>query len=558
MSFDQFPEVDRYSENEDKSNSYFRLHFSQKNGFLASKPEDKGCDFIVELTRNRSSTNWRFPVQIKSIEDPSFIENGTIISYSFEVSRLRYMLEPVPPVGLIILYWPKNNTLYYDYAEAIYTRLLEKRDGNMAWKSQEMVNIHIPLANVVDDRTLSQIHSQMIMRHQNSSGRSPSLYPKVSDSIPTIAVPHEPKSATVSAELLRGKGMEMYYNNEIPKLGRLLDQTPVKLLREDSRLSLLAGITYLAMGMPVDASFFLEKALNNKTITAEDHEHAEWMKLYLDSYLGKISLQEHNQQVKCLLLKLPADDEERRLKYELCIARNDIDLLGPGTKMIVIFDLANQFFGFNYRISTAKLTAESAIQSYLENVTNLGVLLIKIDSFLRRRISVDKKNGMVTDPALIAELDSLMIRLTNEVEYIFPRIKPLARNFVHSVMLAQCFESQVSFWLTLDLNALQYPIRKFDFHAEDHKRRLLLHTDFAKEGLQIFWDHQFYRNAYNMTLMLLELSEFAAYSDVTLDLNKDAIREQAEWLQQKLEVRPRLLHAKALIEAYNADVGLRK
>lgn len=44
MSFENFPKVDRYSENE--SNSQFRMLFSQKNGFLVTKPEDKGTDFI--------------------------------------------------------------------------------------------------------------------------------------------------------------------------------------------------------------------------------------------------------------------------------------------------------------------------------------------------------------------------------------------------------------------------------------------------------------------------------------------------------------------------------
>lgn len=267
--------------------------------------------------------------------------------------------------------------------------------------------------------------------------------------------------------------------------------------------------------------------------------------------MGKISIQEYNYRVECLLKALPADDNNRRLKYELCIARNEIDLLGPAN-MAAIFDLANQLFEFNNRISTTFLPTKEKIQFYLENVTNLGLLLIKSDSIFRWKIGKDKKDGLNIEPELIAELDAFMLGLTNEVEGVLPWIKPLARNFVHDIMLAQCFESQVCILLMLGMNALQYPIKKFNFHDNHHRSRLILHTSFAKEALEVFWDHQFYRNAYNVTLMLLELNDFAAHSGVILDLNENTICEKADWLQQKLGVGPRQLQVKALIEAYES------
>jgi hypothetical protein len=552
MNFDKFPEVDRYSENEDESNSYFRLHFSERNGFLPSRPEkDKGSDFIVELIHNRMSTNWRFPVQLKSIDDPHLIENETIISYSFDVSRLRYMLESIPPVGLIILYLPQKKTLYYDYAEAIYTRLLERRDGNLAWKSQEKVNIHIPVSNVVDSSSLTQIHQEILTRHQNSHDRSPALYLTTPHAIPASDTAQQEETATEAFELLKTKGLEMYYSNEIPALIKLVDQIQLKVLREDAHLALLAGITNWAVGKPVDATFFLEKALNNPSITAEDHAHAAWTKRYLDQYLGKISLKEYNKQIKALLLEVPTADEEQRLKYELCIARNEIDLLGP-SDMVAIFDLPNQFKSFNHRISVANLSADVMVGYYLQNVTNLGGLLIKFDSMFRRKLTWDKKNGKDIDLLLIAEKDSLVLTLTQEVEHTFAHLKPLARNFVHDIRLSQCFESQVSIWLEMNLNALLYPLKKFDFHSADHKKNLALHTRFAKEALASFLAHHFYMNAYNMTLMLLELSEFATHSDLALDLDQAATHQQADWLQQTLEAGPRQLQTKKLIEAYYA------
>lgn len=553
MSFDQLPIVDRYSENEDESNNHFRLHFCQRNGFLTSKPEDKGCDFIVELINKGQSTNWRFPIQLKSIDAPTFIEKGTTISYSFEVSRLRYMLEPVPPVGLIMLYWPKTHTLYYDYAEDIYRRLLEKREGNMAWQSKENVNIHIPTTNVVNSVSLSKIHSQMIMRHQNSGDRSPSLYPNAT-AISESATQPESQPAKGFEELLKNEGLKMFYNNEIPKLGQLLGKTHLEIVRENSQLSLLAGITYWQMGLPVDASFFLDKTVNNQSITAEDHEHAMWMKLLVDKYLGKIGLREYNEKVKYLLSQVSREDEVRRIRYELCIATNELQLLGL-TDTIAIFALPNYFASLNDRIGAAKFPNDQMVGHYLQNVSNLGILLIKAVSFFQWKITQDKNNGQTIDTLLIAEMDSFRSRLTHDIELTYAKIKPLALNFVHDTKLAEYFETQVSFWLMIDINTLRFPIKTFDFHDADHKRRLILHTSLAKEALQIYFKHQFYRNAYNTSLMLLELNDFGSYSDLNLEIEVQAIREQAEWMRKKIGLLPFQLQVKTIIEAYKAGYG---
>lgn len=450
-------------------------------------------------------------------------------------------------MAIILLYWPNAKAFFYDFAENIYTRLLEKRDGNMTWKTKDMVNIHIPRSNVINDQSLGLIHNAMILRYQNSSDRSPSLYPQPSQ--PLSSESRQPTSMKAPEEVLRTKGLEMFYNNDLPMLKQLLDEVQMKHLREDSHLSLIAGISYWAMGMPVDASFFLKKALDNPTITPDDHAHALWTKLYLDNLLGKTNVQQYNQQIRELLQDVSASDEARCLNYELAIARNEIDLLGSG-KLINLFDLANQFWTFNDRISQANLSTRIKINYYLQNITNLGALAIYTDSFFRRRFVFSKNNGEVIDPGLMLEFDSLMVKLTDQMDRVFPWIKPLARNFVSSVMVAQCFEAQVSVWLHLDLNALRLPLKEFDFLAKDHIRRICLHTEFAKEAQHIFWEHNMYLSAHNMTLMLMELAEFATHSNLIVDVDIDATRKQADWLTQKLGIGQWGLQARTVIEDY--------
>lgn len=553
MSFNELPNVDRSSQNEDESNSYFRLLFSEKNGFLTSKPEkDKGCDFLVELIMEGGATNWRFPVQLKSIENPKFIENGRLISYSFEVSRLYYMKAHIPPVGLIIFYWPKNNMLYYDYAECIYNRLLEMRKGNMAWQQQEHVSIHIPANNVVNNDDLATIHHHILSRYQNLKDRSEPLYLPLETPISQSAEASIPEAITDTVELLKQRGLIMFYNHEIPALGELVNQVQLETLRADARLSFLAGITNWAMGNAADASFWLGKALNNRDISANDRDHAIWKKLYLDMYLGKISLLDYNVQLKEQLALLVSDDQEQRLHYELSIARNEIEM-HESKDLVTLLKAYNDCKGISARITNSKLNETAKIGYHLLNTTNLALVLFKVDLLLRRRIADRITAGMQEDSKLNEDIKAFITELANRIEYSFACLKTFAQQYAHPVQLAQCYETQISIWLELTLSALLPPARKLAFNSPVHISNITRCTTLAKDALGILLANHRYLSAYNVSLMLLELCEFATHSGLQLDIDKKALSEQVDKLQQQLDLAPPKLHAKALIEQYKND-----
>ncbi|MCK7559480.1 hypothetical protein MKQ70_32720 [Chitinophaga sedimenti] len=296
--------------------------------------------------------------------------------------------------------------------------------------------------------------------------------------------------------------------------------------------------------------------MSSKLTSAEDREYVEWAKMFLDHSLGKTSVQEFNEKVKNWWDHLPFKNESGRLKVELSIARNEIEMLGPAN-MIGFFDLANRYYLLNDQIRTAQLDGSARIQYYLENVTNHGLLATKFDSIFRVVIGNQKMEGNV-DNNLVQEYFSLRQRLVSDVDHVFPWIKPIARNFVHKVMLAKCLESQVSFHLHMDVNAIKYPITEFDFYSESYRQKVKLHVDFGLEAFQIFWEHQIYKNALNTLLIVLELNELAKYINVELDLDVVALMEKADWLVNRLEVEPKKLCVPGFLELYNKRVYVAK
>lgn len=545
MSFFQLPQIDEYSENEDQGNNRFRNFFCQKNGFMPTKPEaDKGCDFIVSLIEQRSSRNYWFSVQMKSIVKPDVVRNGQFIAYSIKTSSLHYMVDAVPPVGLIILYHPATDRIYYDYAENIYSRLLVERGERILWEKQETITIHVPTSNFINEATIKDIHQFILTRHENSQDRSPSLYPAEKSGHSTPAI-----TSDVPAVILKHEGLTLYYDYQLTRLKALLDEVPYKLLREDPHLSLLAGITFSDMGMYVDADYFLVIALQHEHINDDDRQHAEWAKLHNDSYLGKISKQAYNEHISTLLEKLQPTQHHRRIHYKLCITRNEIELLKPST-MKSMFDLADKCYAFDRRIAEADLDGASSVYFQLLNALNFGVLLLQVDRFFRLKFFLEKQNGVTLDRKLYEEFTRMMKTWGYEVERRFAYLKPLARNFVHSVMLAKCLESQVSINTHLELSTLRYPLSRLDLASQTHRESLLLHIHFAKEALEIFTAHGQYFNAYNVTLMLLELAEIAAFCNAAADLDLEDLQKQCKWLQTELKVGPPTIQAKQLIDNY--------
>ncbi|WP_316844982.1 DUF4365 domain-containing protein [Pedobacter psychrodurus] len=127
MAYDDLPQVDPPSEHDDEAKNRFTAVFSQKSGFIPREQSpDKGNDYLVELIEERSAKNNHFCVQLKSVESPSIIKEGTIISFQWLTSRLGYVMRNVPIYGILVIYDVSSEKLYYEYIDKIYEKLLER------------------------------------------------------------------------------------------------------------------------------------------------------------------------------------------------------------------------------------------------------------------------------------------------------------------------------------------------------------------------------------------------------------------------------------------------
>ncbi len=114
MAFTDMPAIDRSSINSETSTQRFKDIINLKSGFqVRVEWPDTGCDLNIELILDgRGASSQIFPVQLKSIEKFTLVKDKAYISYSFETSRLRYLMRRLPAMGIVVLYSVEENKCF--------------------------------------------------------------------------------------------------------------------------------------------------------------------------------------------------------------------------------------------------------------------------------------------------------------------------------------------------------------------------------------------------------------------------------------------------------------
>lgn len=311
MAFDELPKVDRSSVNSDESATRLQSVLSRAAGFILREDvPDYGCDFDVELIKeNGQASNWRFPIQLKSIEDPDIVHDGKFVSYSFKTSRLGYLLRRQPSFGLVVLYNVNTKELYYDYADEIYSRLMAARESD-EWKSQEKVNILIPISNVLSEESAKKLYRKFLSRFEQAALMQLSQGAKYG--LPPISL--EPKTGFDFNDLedvkkaLKKWGINLLMQFDLQIVFELVAILPSIQITSDKDICLIALITYSEVGKHADSVFYIERIRKKFELSEEDKRSVDFIEIKNQLRLGDITPKEYIQRTTALLPKVSESD----------------------------------------------------------------------------------------------------------------------------------------------------------------------------------------------------------------------------------------------------------
>ncbi len=295
MALSDHPKIDIAAKSENMSDQRLTQILSMSAGFIC-RPDipDYGCDYLAELIfDDQNATNWRFAIQLKSVLNPQFIQDGQILSYAFETSRLGYLLRFVPNMGIIVVYDVNSDRLFYDYADKIYSRLLDERPTD-GWKNNDTVNIHIPVTNVLSPEVAKQLHSVFIKRSEQATLMQRSHGVKYD--LPSINLGTDQKYDFNNIDdiktILKKYGILQLSMYDLQFVLRLIESIPNPEIIADKELLLIAAIAYGECGKHTDSNFYIQKLQRRNNVSEDEQQMIQFAKLKNDLALGLISSDE--------------------------------------------------------------------------------------------------------------------------------------------------------------------------------------------------------------------------------------------------------------------------
>lgn len=533
MSFNENPEIDLYSKASEESVNETRKYFTQRNNFLTrEETPDKGVDLDIELLANASATGFKFALQIKSVQTIETInkDNISYIKYSFMTSRLGYLCRRTPGLGLIVLYDDNKKELYYDYVENIYDTI-SKYKKNDDWKKQDNVTIYIDEKNVLDANSIRHIYTKMHQRFSNFN----KMYQQTAKDydLPIF----EFHNICNPIEILEKYGYIFFNNQEYNTLYIIIRQLQFNEIIENSKILLLAALTYSEIGLFIDANYFYKKCHDFvNEYTDEEKEILKLTELSTKYSLGEICKDDYRNELSSLknettnilylinirlkiiffdILKASDDDDNTKMILD------EIDCIGNDLNNINISEEIRNY----YLLETASFLFQMGTLKYIREVTYTTI---------KRKIFGEP---ILAETILKAQI---LVSLFSEPKLMVQKVYKYAeeKNNIH--LKAIVLYKMCQFFITFEMRNLISSLKGNNSLALFEKSQS---EDFFSETLNyaltaynIFHEESHFENAYNSLAIAYEINYmFSKIFSKNIDDGKiDKIKQGLTILEKQL------------------------
>jgi hypothetical protein len=550
MAFSDQPIIDRYAENSETSERRFRDHVNLKSGYIVRREDpDYGCDLTVELAYPANSASSRvFPVQLKSVERLTIIENNTLISYSFETSRLGYLMRRLPAMGLVIIFSVEQDKCYFDFADKIYQRVMDERTTD-EWKRNDSVNIHIPYSNVLDAEAAKKIHRIFTTRFddvlimQNSQGPKYGL-PTFSE---TSHIQYDFKNNEHIKLFLKEFGLSLVNNYDVDMIFQMVSQIPSLEIYESKELLILAALSHSEAGLYTESQVFCNK-LARKNIDHEETLMLRYLKLKNELSLGYITATEFLDGIEALKTEKVSTSNAIVLninisKYKMLRAkpfsRLPVDLRG------LVLDLFDQIDATNLPDKTKSILT-------LLNCENLSQLINHEESMNIWQFQLKETQG---NPFTTQEKWKWINNYRKAEQWLQSKIQKVIKKATElddKAIKAEALAVSVFHYIQTQLNVINFNIPPIGGAEEILKN----HISYALTAYNYFQDLSSFKNAYDSLIYSIDLIELAdQYYKITHQFNKEQLYTIKADMENKLDIAPRKLLFPDLLLKRLADDG---
>ncbi len=543
MGFDDLPQVDGASINDDRAKKRLLLHFGRDAGFIAREQfNDMGCDYKVELIEN-GATNWSFDIQLKSVEKPKFVSDGQFLSFPIKTSRFGYLTRNESVNGLLVVYDVGTELLYFDFLDLLYGRLMRERESD-DWLANDEVNVHVPKENILDRESREMIHGKFLQRFRNLAtmirihGGGYGL--PVLGPVGPIKRAVIPSAADAVAEL-RSFGAMQLMQRDMRRVYELLEGLPENEIIADKELLLIALLAYCEVGRIADSMYYIDRVSKRYELKESERRMVSFISLKNELLLGDIDRATFVGRAK-LLLPGAGLSEELSLRLNLLYYQlSALQGLEPLPERLV-----TEFEDLESMISKVEgETQRMYIRAW--NLDNLSIIAGHVRREDMNRLTVFKRFGMDMPTGLrqkSSDRSSWLFRLLHRQ---FAEIVGFSLRTGEFMLTAMVTLSHLRFWMGVEMDMLVFG----DGGISREKIRSEMHELIAigLQTAQMLLELNRFRQAYLIQSMVLELLLISRQVYRFEDGNDmDKIKEQMRTLERDLELPPFVSQMQPLID----------
>lgn len=548
MAYDELPQIDSPSEHDDEAKNRFTSIFSQKSGFIPREQSpDKGNDYLVELIEERSAKNNHFCVQLKSVENPAIIEGGTIISFQWLTSRLGYVMRNVPIFGILVIYDVSTEKLYYEYVDVIYQKLLERETDK--WKDQIHVNVHVPIANLLDKKAATDIHANYLKRFTNL-GKMAAEHGESYD-LPAVKMglvnEFDLSNTADIVNILERLGLNGIEVNDIPLIHDLITRLPNSEIVKHKSLCILAGIAFNEVGKIADSAFYVQRVQKRFELNASEKLTLKFLQLKNDYSLGVVEHAEFISESRDLLSQ--TDDKINQITLKLNILNFELMQVKPFTD--VPEKLATDIGDLAELIQELE---ENSKKYHLKlwNLENLALFMgtVRVNSFNEMTI-LERFGRSLTLPerlVMAQRLAAMQNLFTKELH----SVDEFAKSNDNKLLQAYAILANTRHKLSFEIDLVSFSKDPGDL--AEREKSLAFDMNLTQHGVAVFIDNSLLSPAYTLMCLASEIHVITTeWFGLKSPILTDHLEEGLRYLEGELELSPFDSRAKRLINKKLAE-----
>lgn len=546
MGFNDLPVVDKSGGNSERSGQKLKSLLSIQSGFILREDvPDYGCDFDAELIiESKQASNHRFPIQLKSAEKLKIIEDGKYISYSFETSRLGYLMRRVPAGGIIVLYAVAQDECYFEYCDRIYERIMEEKQSD-SWFANDSINIHIPVSNKLTKASVESLHHTFKNRFdqaaimQNSMGRKYGL--------PSVISGNQPKYDFNNVEhvkrFLQEHGMLLLNAYDLHITFGMISRIPMTEIYGNIDLLLIAAVSYSEMGMHAESKLFTSR-LSRYDLPEETKLLFHFVEMKNDLALGYLDTNQFIDALEDLSQKGVPD--ENKITIEINLINYKLARKKPLEPIPAnILQQINNVFAQIGRLPPSTRKKELLT---LWNCENLSLLVTTIGSDTLGDFALRESMGATVSQEERKAASTEQIMLESQFHKLLHSVNKKAVESSDKVLNAHVFSQDVRHYISSQINYafFEVPVNKMP----GFEKRLLEKINIAATAYNKFMELHLPNYAYDNLCNMIDLIELA---EKGYNIRTTYDRKKLYEFKEKMEMFPQALSRRLIFPALLAQ-----